>query len=961
MAIRLQSEFRSLNDDQFRIKIIDSAYLGNPHDVKVGGDGFTLTHDGETDTLFSPTIGSSVSLTIYNDDPLVDAFRIALLNAQDKQFSLRIEKWNKPESRDVAGNYRNRVISDGGTYEGGDCVNDALFALGVGTESRSYVWQQSNQTRVEADGGTYEGGLCVIDAIDALGGSTTIPDSEFDLYWTGYITQDLIEEADESKPRAIGLRASDGISILSTIDYEFTLTQSFQKTFKDAIIEMMTAANINALFESDETMLTSVVNWYASEHTYSSTMDPLDNTKTDLKAFTTFTSDGGREYTNALEIIRQIAVIMNARFYFDDGSFRFEQISERDNIDIREFYYLNDGTADGNAIVQLDTLIDQKTAHRSGGVFRYLPAVKKVSLTQQRISSANIIGRSVIFPTDEIDVGVIPSADNGRLILQIKTEIQTYISNALQGTATPLFGVTIRLEPTDGSATRYWKNSIIANSLVFGTGSWSTTSDTFKFAGNTISRSSSLKTSTQYGMTTGPLPTDGEIYIDIDFLGFYDFGLDPTFITSPNSYSWKATLQTAQFENDNDPSAIVESIFEANNTSTSLGSNITIDLGQTLLGDGAGAVGSLYAFNGAAFVKSTGWRIGNSGTYVDIAKLATRETLGLQSKVVNRFEGTIINGGGFKKRLRFDSAYWLPLRATFNANNDEMEVESFKIARVIDDVDISSDPIDIGDDTLVVGVADFNGMYANVGSGSVADMPIDLDNQSIGPYKQKTDGSAEITEDVAFKGAAAGPSLQLTGGTGAQGLMEWNGDEDTIALTMNGIQHFLGQDMVYNVKNQSGAAIDKGTAVMASGTLGSSGRVTIVRAEADGSVAAKYFLGVTAENIDNGADGKVIEFGKIGGLNTSAYSDGDVLWLDPTTAGGFTATEPSAPNLKIPTAIVINAHATQGVILVRATQGMRLDDLHNVQITSPTMGQVLMYNSDTGVWYNATLPGLNIS
>lgn len=954
MAIRLQSEFRTLNDDQYRIKINDSAYLGSPYDVKVGGNGFTLTHDGQTDVVYSPIIGSSVSLTIYNDSSLVDAFRIALLNAQDKQFSLRIEKWNKPESRDVADNYRNRVISDGGTYEGGDCVNDKLFALGVGTESRSYVWQQSNQSRVTADGGTYEGGLCVIDAIDALGGSKTVPDSEFDLYWTGYITQDLIEEADESKPRAIGLRAADGISILSTIDYEFGLAQSFQKTFKDAIIDMMNAANIHRLFESDETMLTSVVNWYASEHTYSSTMDPLDNTKTDLKAFTTFESNGDRRYTNALEIIRQMAVIMNARFYFDDGSFRFEQISERDNIDIREFYYLNDGTADGNATVQLDTLIDQKTAHRSGGLFRYLPAVKKVSLTQQRISSANIIGRSVIFPTNEIDVGVIPSADNGRLILQIKTEVQTYISNPLQGTATPLFGVTIRLEPTDGSATRYWKNSIIVNSLVFGTGSWSTTSDTFKFAGNTISRSSSLKTSTQYGMTTGPLPTDGEIYIDIDFLGFYDFGLDPTFITSPNSYSWKATLQTAQFENDNDPSAIVESIFEANNTSTALGSNINVDLGQTLLGDGAGAVGSLYVFNGAAYVKSTGWRIGNSGTYVDIAKLTTRETLGLQSKVVNRFEGTIINGGGFKKRLRFDSAYWLPLRATLNANNDEMEVESFKIARVIDDVDVSSDPIDIGDDTLVVGVADFNGMYANFGSGSVGGMVVDVDNDAIGPFSETATGG-QITGTADITGATTMPSAQLTGGDGDQGTLLWNSDEDTVSLEMNGTTHFIGQDVVYNVKNQTGSTISKGTAVMASGTLGSSGRILITPAVATGETPARFYIGVTAEDIPNGADGKVVEFGKIKQIDTSSYSEGDVLWLDPSNNGGFTTTEPSAPNLKIATAFVINSSATAGVMMVRANQGYKLEDLHDVRITAPADGEVLKYDATNGIWYNTTL------
>lgn len=956
MAIRLQSEFRSLNDDQYRIKIIDSAYLGAPYDVTLSANGFTLTHDGETDTIFSPIIGSSVSLTIYNDSTLVDSFRTALLNAQDKQFSIRIERWTKNRSRNFADEFRNRVISDGGVYEAGDCLNDALTALGVGGETRADVWQQSNETRVESDGGVYEAGSCVVDAINALGSSKTLPDSEFDLYWTGYVTQDLVEEADESKPRAIQLRASDGVSILSTIDYEFTLSQSFQKTFKDAIIEMMTNAGIDSLFESDEVMLTSVVNWYANEHVYSSTSDPLDNTKTDLKAFTETNSSGVREYTNALDIIRQICLIFNARFYFDDGSFRFEQLSERDNIDIREFYYLNDGTSDSNAVVQLDTIIDQKTAHRAEGVFRHLPAVKSVRLTQEKISSANIIGRAVIFPTDAIDVGVIPSANNGRLVLQIKTEIQTYISNALQGTATPLFGVTIRLEPTDGSATRYWKNSLIVNSLVFGTGSWSTTSDTFKFAGNTVSRSSSLKTTTQYAMTTGPLPTDGEIFIDIDFLGFYDFGLDPTFISSPNSYAWRATLQTAQFENDNEPTAIVQSIYEANNTSTALGSNITIDLGDTILGDGAGSMGSLYVNNSSAYVPSTGWRVANSGSFIDIAKLSTREVLSVQSSVVRRFEGKIINAGGFKNRLRFDSAYWLPLRSTFVANSDEFEVECFQIARVVDDVDVSSDPIDIGDDSLVVAVADFNGMYSNVGSGSVADMPIDFDNQSIGPYKQKTDGTAQITDDLQIDGAANAPSVQLTGGSGAQGTFEWNGDEDTVALTMNGIEHFLGQDMVYNVKNQSGASIDKGVAVMASGTLGSSGRLTIVRAEADGSVPAKYFLGVTAENIANGADGKVIEFGKIGELNTEAYSDGDVLWLDPAVAGGFTPIEPSAPNLKIPTAIVINAHATQGIILVRATQGMKLDDLHNVEITSPTMGQVLMYNSDTGVWYNASLP-----
>ena len=758
MAIRLQSEFRTLNDDQYRIKILDSAYLGNPFDVNIGGDGFTLTHDGEVDTLFSPIVGSSVTLTIYNNDSAIDAFRTALLNAQDKQISIRIEKWNKPRSRNVADDYRNRVVSDGGTYEAGECVNDALFALGVGTESRSYVWQQSNQSRVLADGGTYEGGLCVIDAIDALGGSKTIPDEEFDLYWTGYIVQDLIEEADESKPRAISLRAADGISILSTIDYQFGLAQSFQKTFKDIVTEILTDGGINSLFESDETMLTSVVNWYAEEHTYSSTSDPMDLTKFDLKAFTSWTSGSVRTYTNALQVIREMCIIMGARFYFDDGSFRFEQISERDNIDVREFYYLNDGTSNGNAVVQLDTLVDQDTSHRSGGVFRYLPAVKKVSLTQQKKSAANLIGGTVTFPADEIDVGVIPSADNGHIIMTMLSRFQTFIATPTSGVATPVFAVTIRLEPSDGSADQYWRNSLVSGVTSFGVGSWSTTLGTFKWAANSVSRQASSTTTTSFSMATGPLPKDGEIYIDITILGFYDAqGSSTSFFIGGNSYNWAVDLQTARFENDNQPATIVESIFEANNTSTALGSNINVDLGTTRLGDGVGAMGSLYAYTGSVWTPSTGWRVGNSGTYIDVAKLTTRETLGLQSKVVNRFEGTIINGGGgFKNRLRFDSAYWLPLRSTLNANNDELEIEAFKIARVIETVDVSNEPIDIGDETAVFAVADFNGQYANFGSGVISNMAIDSDNDAIGPFSEtasggKITGSALVTGDTTLQ------------------------------------------------------------------------------------------------------------------------------------------------------------------------------------------------------------------
>lgn len=964
MGVRLQGEFRTLRDDQYQVQIIDSTYTGAVTNINLSGDGFTLTHDGETDTVYSPIVGSSVEVGIYNDSAAVDSFRTALLNAQDKQFSIRILRYKKPADRDIVNDYRNRVVADGGEYTGGNCLTDKLTALGVGSESRSNIFATYTKDRVETDGGTFEAENCVVDGINALGGTTAIPQGLFELYWTGFVAQDLIEEADESKPRLMQLIAADGMSLLSTVDYEFTLSQSRTLTFKDVVIDILERSDVSSLFESDEVMLTSVVNWYAEEHSYSATLDPFDNTRADLKAFTSLNSEGEREYTNSLQVIREIATILNARFYFDNGSFRFEQISERDRLVNREFYYLKDGTADGNAEVLLDTLVNQEIAHRSGGTFRYLPAVKSVVLTRLRQSSANLIGRSVVFPNDEIDVGLIPSVDNGRIILQMKTEMQTYISSVLQGTATPVFGVTIRLEPSDGSATKYWKNTMntATKAPVFGSGSWSATVDTYKWAANTISRASSLKTITQHAITTGPLPTDGEVFLDIEFVGFFDFGIDPTFIASPNSYSYSITLQTAQYENDNDPSAVVSSEYRANNTNTGVGSNITVDLGSARLGDGAGAIGSIYVYNGTTWVPSTGWRANNIGSYTELSKLTTRETLALQSSVVHRYEGVIINGGGsFLNRLRFDGLYWLPLRSTLSANSDELQVEVFKIARVIDDTAVS-EPVDTTESGLVASVADFRGQYINIADGTIAGMDVDSDENTIGPYSETATGTAEITADTQITGtaditgAATMPSAQLTGGTGAQGTMVWNGDEDTIALTMNGIDHELGQDMMYNVKNQSGSTIPKGVAVRASGTLGSSGRILIERMSAAGDIPARFYLGVTAEEIADGADGKIIEFGKIRGLNTEMYSDGDVLWLNPATTGTFTATEPTAPDLKIATAFVVHSHATNGVIMVRANQGHKLQDAHDVRITSLADGDILRWSNDLQVWYNTPLP-----
>jgi hypothetical protein len=171
----------------------------------------------------------------------------------------------------------------------------------------------------------------------------------------------------------------------------------------------------------------------------------------------------------------------------------------------------------------------------------------------------------------------------------------------------------------------------------------------------------------------------------------------------------------------------------------------------------------------------------------------------------------------------------------------------------------------------------------------------------------------------------------------------------------------VGQEEFFYIKNQTGATITKGSAVRASGTLGASGRILAAPMVADGSVAARFLLGIAAENIVNGGEGYVTTFGKIKQLNTSAFTEGAVLWCNPAVAGGLTATEPSAPNLKLAVAFVVRSHATTGILAVRSEIGARISDSSDVQITSVADNDLLQYNTTTSRWENIAGTTTNIA
>ena len=188
----------------------------------------------------------------------------------------------------------------------------------------------------------------------------------------------------------------------------------------------------------------------------------------------------------------------------------------------------------------------------------------------------------------------------------------------------------------------------------------------------------------------------------------------------------------------------------------------------------------------------------------------------------------------------------------------------------------------------------------------------------------------------------------------AEGRMKWNVDENSveIGLSANLSGTALIDDYWY-VKNQTGSSIAAGQLVYASGTLGTSGRILVTPYIANGTIDAKYVLGVVAETIPDGEDGYVITKGKLKGINTSAWPDGTVLWASTANAGNLTDTVPQAPNFRLPVAFVVHS-ASNGILAVRVTTGSDLYEDHRVQVGSPSDGQLLRYNSTNQRWENWT-------
>lgn len=198
------------------------------------------------------------------------------------------------------------------------------------------------------------------------------------------------------------------------------------------------------------------------------------------------------------------------------------------------------------------------------------------------------------------------------------------------------------------------------------------------------------------------------------------------------------------------------------------------------------------------------------------------------------------------------------------------------------------------------------------------------------------------------------------------GELAWNNSDGTLDLGMKGgnVVQQIGQEIFYEVRNDTGDVIENGTAVYESGVTVGSGRIIASPFTADGSVREVRFLGLATEDINNGVNGFVTNFGYVRGLDTRGTEEtaisvgdedwqvGDVLYAHPTVAGKLTNIPPKH---KIYVAILIVRHQNVGVLFVKPSSYGHIDDIHDVSISTGSLssGDLLVYDASSDDWKNS--------
>ena len=226
-----------------------------------------------------------------------------------------------------------------------------------------------------------------------------------------------------------------------------------------------------------------------------------------------------------------------------------------------------------------------------------------------------------------------------------------------------------------------------------------------------------------------------------------------------------------------------------------------------------------------------------------------------------------------------------------------------------------------------------------------------------------TDETNEVNFDVS--GITTGTTRTLTVPDASDTIVLLAETQTLTNKTLNDFSNLIAADEQHlQVRNESGGAITKGQAVYISGYSVGQDLPLVQLADANGADTYPVVGLVEDASISNNATGGIIISGRIAGIDTSAFTAGDIAYLS-NTAGGISTRPTGATDAVQALGEVLRSHATLGVLELEGAG--RTNDVPNLldgsfwvgnatNTATPVAMSVGATMSNTGVVTIASVP-----
>lgn len=185
----------------------------------------------------------------------------------------------------------------------------------------------------------------------------------------------------------------------------------------------------------------------------------------------------------------------------------------------------------------------------------------------------------------------------------------------------------------------------------------------------------------------------------------------------------------------------------------------------------------------------------------------------------------------------------------------------------------------------------------------------------------------------------------------AAGQINYSTASNTIEFRNQYATFQLGQVKKIIVKNDEGSQVPAGKIMYISSAVSNTPFAKLASTSLKNS--AYKSIGMTTNSVETNGFVALTTEGRVSNINTSAFTEGDLLWLGPN--GSITAIEPISPTPKIFIGVVLRSHARAGKVYVKIRRITEVAAMSSVKVTDVQDQDLLKWNSESERFENSNI------